>query len=221
MGHLIHGRKAGVPRPRQEATMRTALLLIFLSTISLSTGIQAQSSRLELQAALGYAHVFDAGGISFAAALERSLSPAPSRVQHGLGGSLWYAHTGIASSPNDPEGRHLLGLGVRYQVLIRPSKSFRPFLAVPVQILHSQIPDRVMLLSARVPEPPPARPVEDVIGGAWGWGTGLELGFRLGSGKRLNAHTSVQAMYQDIYGSSSRHGAWIWHAGVTYALRGS
>jgi hypothetical protein len=202
--------------------MRTALLLIFLSTISLSTRIQAQSSRLELQAGLGYARVFDAGGLSFSAALERSLSPTLSRLQHGVGGSFWYAHTGIASAPNDPEGRHLLGLGVRYQMLIRPSGSFRPFLAVPLQILHSQIPDRdMLLLSARVPEPPPARPVEDQIGGAWGWGTGLELGFRLGTGKRLSAQTSVQAMYQDIYGSSSRNGAWSWHAGITYAFRGS
>jgi hypothetical protein len=206
--------------------MRTALLLIFLSIISLSTGIQAQSSRLELQAGLGYARVFDAGGISFAAALEHSLSPAPSVLQHGVGGSFWYAHTGIASSPNDPEGRHLVGVGVRYQMLIRPSGSFRPFLAVPVQLLHSQIPDRTDLLSAdllgsSVPEPPPPQPVEDHIGGAWGWGTGLELGFRLGTGKRLSGHTSVQAMYQDIYGSSSRNGAWSWHAGITYALHGS
>src|SRR5918999_625649 len=131
MGHLIHGRQAGVPRPGQEPTMRTALLLIFLSTISLSTGIQAQSSRLELQAGLGYARVFDAGGISFAAALERSLSPAPSRLQHRVGGSFWYAHTDIASAPNDPKGRHLLGLGVRYQLLLRPSGGFKPFLAVP------------------------------------------------------------------------------------------
>ena len=206
--------------------MRTALLLSFLSTISLSTGIQAQSSRLELQAGLGYARVFDAGGLSFAAALERSLSAAPSRLQHRVGGSFWYAHTDIASAPNDPKGRHLLGLGVRYQVLIRPSGSFRPFLAVPVQLLHSQIPDRDALLAAdvlesRVPDADSYIPVEDVIGGAWGWGTGLELGFRLGTGKRLNAHTSVQAMYQNIYGAGSRHSAWSWHAGITYALRGS
>jgi hypothetical protein len=203
--------------------MRTALLLILLSTISLNSRIQAQSSRLELQAGLGYARVFDAGGISFAAALEHSLSPAPSVLQHGVGGSFWYAHTGIASSPNDPEGRHLVGLGVRYQMLIRPSGSFRPFLAVPVQVLHSQIPDRPMLdqLSYRVPEATSSVPVEDLIGGAWGWGTGLELGFRLGRGKRLSAQTSVQAMYQDIYGSSSRNGAWSWHAGLTYALHGS
>lgn len=205
--------------------MRTALLFIVLSTIPLTSRIQAQSSRLELQAGLGYARVFDAGGISFAAALERSLSAAPSVLQHGVGGSFWYAHTGIASSPNDPEGRHLLGVGVRYRMLIRPSGSFKPFLAIPLQVLHSRIPDRTDLASAglraRVPEPLPSRPVEDYIGGAWGWGTGLELGFRLGTGKRLNAQTSVQGMYQDIYRSGTRKAAWSWHAGVTYALRGS
>jgi hypothetical protein len=205
--------------------MPAALSLVLVFTILFGSPSRAQSPGLELQAGVGYARVFDAGGISFAAALERSLSPEASVLQHALGGSFWYAHTGIASAPNDPEGRHLVGVGMRYQMALRHSSSFKPFLAVPVQLLHSRIPDRTDLVSAalvsRIPEPPPSRPLEDHVGGAWGWGTGLELGFRLGSGKRLSAQTSLQAMYQDIYGSGTRNGAWSWHAGLTYALRGS
>jgi hypothetical protein len=204
--------------------MRSALLSVFSFMMLLPSGIPAQTPTLELQAGLGYARVFNAGGISFSAALDRSLSGIHSRLQQALGGSVWYAHTGIASAPDDPEGRDLYGIGLRYRIAFRPSQSFRPFLAVPVELLHSSIADRDDLVSAalgRVPEPPAARPVEDLVGGEWGWGTGLEAGFRVGSGERLSAQTSVQVLYQDIYDSGTRKGAWNWHAGVSYALGGS
>lgn len=206
--------------------MPTARSLAFLCMVVVPSDIRAQASALELEAGLGYARVFDAGGISFAAAVNRSLSPATTGLQHALGGSLWYAHTGIATGPVDNDGRHMLGVGVRYQVGLPRAGSFRLFLAVPVQLLHSQIPDRPVAgqtsLSVQgVPELEPAPPVEDQVGGAWGWGAGLELGFRVGVGERLSGQTSVQALYQDIYGAGSRHGAWNWHAGFSYALNGN
>jgi hypothetical protein len=202
------------------------ILFALTCTVLLAGEIRAQGARFELQAGLGYARVFDAGGISFAAALDRSLSPPTTRLQHRVGGSLWYAHTGIASAPGDPYGRHLYGVGVRYQLALAPAASFRPFLAVPLQVLHSRIPDRDMLQVAnfsgsRIPDPGPPAPIEDRIGREWGWGTGLEVGFRIGTGKRLSGHTSVQALYQDIYGTGRRHGAWNWHAGLSYAFNGS
>lgn len=203
--------------------MRTAFLLVLCFTGVLPLRAAAQTPGLTLQAGLGYARLFDAGGLSFAAALDRSLSQPHSPLQQALGGSLWYAHTGIASSPDDPEGRDLYGIGVRYRIAFRPSQSFRPFIAVPLELLHSHIADRTDLLSAalsRVPEPPPLRPVEDKVGGEWGWGTGLELGFRVGTGTRLGAQTSLQLLYQDIYDSGTRNGAWNWHAGLSYALGG-
>jgi hypothetical protein len=202
--------------------MRVALFIVLTSTIGFSSQIRAQASTVELQAGLGYARVFDAGGISFAAAVERRLSSATTTMQHALGGSFWYAHTGIASAPDDPYGRHIVGLGIRYQVAIMRGKAFRPFLALPVQLLLSNIPDRSTLqgseLLVQIPDTGPPRPVEDRIGGELGWGTGLELGFRIGTGQRLSAHTSVQALYQNIYGAASRNGAWNWHAGLTYSL---
>jgi hypothetical protein len=173
---------------------------------------------------LGYARVFDAGGISLSAALERFLSSPDAGLQHALGGGLWYAHTGIASAPDDPEGRHIVGLGARYRLtLARGGSSVRPFLAVPVELLHSKIPDRAMLQAASllvhgVPEPPPPTPAEDRIGAEWGWGTGLELGLRVAVGERLSGQTSVQALYQDIYASQTSHSAWNWHAGLSYGF---
>jgi hypothetical protein len=218
-------RLSSAKHTRQEVPMRV-VLLVLSCTVLLSGEIRAQAAKFELQAGLGYAWVFDAGGISFAAALDRSLSPATTRLQHRLGGTLWYAHTGIASDPDDPYGRHIYGMGVRYQLALARAASFRPYLAVPLQVLHSRIPDRYTLQSANVgrhgiPDPGPPSPIEDRIGGEWGWGTGVELGFRLGIGKRVSGHTSVQALYQDIYETGSRHGAWNWHAGITYAFNGS
>jgi hypothetical protein len=202
--------------------MRAPIILLLVCTAVLPSRSSAQGPALSLQAGLGYARVFNAGGISFAAALDRSLSHAESAVQQALGGSLWYAHTGIASAPDDPEGRDLYGVGVRYRVAFGRSHSIRPFLALPVELLHSHIADRADLVASaqlsRIPELPPARPVEDRIGGEWGWGTGLEIGFSIGAGNRLSGQSSVQVLYQQIYESGTRNGAWNWHAGLSYAL---
>jgi hypothetical protein len=200
----------------------TPILLAVLSAAGFNSPALPQSSEIELQAGLGYARVFGGGGISFAAVVERPLSSATSSLRHALGGSLWYAHTSIASAPDDPEGRDITGLGLRYQLELGRS-SVRPFVAVPVQLLRSNIPDRITILSAQlqtygVPEPESPRPVEDVIGTDWGWGAGVELGLRAGLTGQLSAQTSVHALYQDIYSSGTRHGAWNWHAGLTYQL---
>jgi hypothetical protein len=56
------------------------------------------------------------------------------------------------------------------------------------------------------------------VGSEWGWGAGLELGVQVALGSSLSAHTSVQSLYQDIYADGTRHGAWNWHAGLTYQL---
>lgn len=192
--------------------------VLFVSAVFCSPA-WGQARGVHLEAGLGYARVFDAGGISFAAAVERPISPSSKNVRHAVGGSFWYAHTDIASNPSEPEGRHLVGVGIRYQVGIGPS-SGGLFLAVPVQLLHSSVPDRSTLQAnlARhsIPEPPPGPPSEDRVGSAWGWGAGLELGFRLALARQLSAQTSVQGLYQDIYADSRDHGAWNWHTGLTY-----
>jgi hypothetical protein len=206
--------------------MRFARLLIAVLTLGLPSQLQAQASVYELQAGLGYSRLFDAGGVSFAAAVDRSLSPATAGVLHGLGGTFWYTRTGIASRPDDPESRTTVGLGARYRLTLPGSQSVRPFLAVPLQALYSQIPesDRVDLLSGSlaaqsVPEAEDSYiPAEDLVGGNLGWGAGLELGLRVQVGGRLSGQTSVQGLYQDIYEDSSRHSAWSWHAGISYGL---
>jgi hypothetical protein len=203
--------------------MRAAHWLILISTLGVHSEIRAQAPVYEIQAGLGYARMFEAGGISFSAGLDRFVSPADAGLQHAVGGALWYAHTAIASSPDDPEGRHIVGLGARYRMTLGRSGTFRPFLAVPVQVLHSEIPDRTTLLSAAllvhgVPEPPPPTPAEDRVGGEWGWGSGLELGLRVAAGARFNAQTSVQALYQDIYASQTSNSAWNWHVGLSYGF---
>jgi hypothetical protein len=201
--------------------MRAALLsAVLISTLTFVTSISAQTSGLELQAGLGYARAFDGGGVSFAAGVENPLSSPTSKLQHALGAGIWYSEMSIASAPGSSNQRHLTGLGMRYQVALRAGRA-RPYLAVPVQVLRSNIPDRTDILQASlsvsgVPDLGPPTPVEDRIGSAWGWGAGLELGFRLGLSPQLSAQTAVQGLYQRIYESGTRNGAWTIHGGFTY-----
>jgi hypothetical protein len=202
--------------------MRAPLLSVFLTcSISFVSPAAAQSSGLELQAGLGYARAFDGGGLSFAAAVEHPVSAPMSRLQHALGGSLWYSHMSIASGYT--AGRNLLGIGLRYQLELGTCCGHaRPFLAVPVQVLLSDIPSRPTLATPAslsvtgVPDPGSPTPVEDRMGSEWGWGTGLEVGFRIGLSQNLSAQTSVQGLYHRIYKSSTRNTAWTIHGGVTY-----
>lgn len=206
--------------------MRAAGVLLALSSVvTVGSSAQAQAPGIELQAGLGYARVFDGGGISLAAAVERPWSSPVSALQHALGGTLWYAQTSIGSaSSSSTLRRDLAGIGLRYQLGFGGCcRSVRPFLALPVQLLRSNIPDRddlagASLLRAEIPDTGPPSPVEDLVGSEWGWGTGLELGVRIGLGSNLSAHTSAQVLYQDIYADGTRHGAWNWHAGLTYQL---
>jgi hypothetical protein len=199
--------------------MQIALLsMVLISTLTFATSTAAQSSGLELQAGLGYARAFDGGGPSFTAAVERPLSAPTRTVQHALGGGLWYSHMSIASGYT--AGRHLLGLGLRYQLQLRAGRA-RPFVAVPLQVLRSNIPERATLQSASlsvsgVPDPGPPTPVEDRMGSEWGWGTGLEIGLGIGLSPQLSAQTSVLGLYQRIYESGTRNGAWTIHGGITY-----
>ncbi len=208
--------------------MRSALPKISLIILALSSQVTAQTLAPDLQAGIGYARAFDAGGYSLLATLDQPLSSTSSSVRQALGGGIWYAHTGLASVPESPDvDRDLVGIGLRYSLGFLPSRSLRPFVAVPIEVLHSQVTDHRIFADLRsgavfdVPELPPPPPVEDQVGGEWGWGTGLEMGLRLAASKRVSAQTSVQVLYQNIYGSDSRNGAWNWHAGMTYAFGGS
>jgi hypothetical protein len=200
--------------------MRAASLwIISLGFPAFLAPATAQTSGLDYQAGLGYARAFNGGGVSFTAAVEHPLSDSTSKVQHALGGSLWYSHMSLASGYS--AGRDLMGIGLRYQLeLGNCCGHARPYLAVPLQVLRSSIEERAMLLSAGflngIPDPGPPIPVEDRMGDDWGWGTGLEVGFRLGLTPDLSAQTGVQGLYQRIYESGTQNGAWTIHAGITY-----
>jgi hypothetical protein len=125
----------------------------------------------------------------------------------------------IASNPNSSRDRHMMGVGLRYQLELQAGKA-RPFIAVPVQLLRSDIPVEPALQPSfstiGVPNPGPGLPVEDLPGSAWGWGAGLEAGFRLGLSSQLSAQTSVQGLYHRIYETGNRNGAWTVQAGLSY-----
>jgi hypothetical protein len=195
--------------------------LVFIMPAMYVSVATAQSPAVKLQAGLGYARAFDGGGISLTAAVERPLSAQTSKVQHGLGGGLWYARTDVRSNPGQ---REILGLGMRYQLELGPTaRGAKLFLAVPVEVLLSHVPDFAALqgasaLASAVPEPGPPAPIENRVGSEWGWGAGLELGVRGRVAQRLSAYTSVQGLYQDIYGAGARGTVWNWHAGITFGM---
>jgi hypothetical protein len=195
--------------------------LILLCTLSRVSFVAAQNANLELEAGLGYARVFDGGGLSLSAALDRPLGSTVAPLHHALGVSLWYAHTKVASASSEPPRRDLLGLGVRYRLgWQRCCGTLHPFMAVPLQVLRSSIEDAPVLLAKvavhGIPEPPPRRPAENFTGAAWGWGTGLELGLELELAEGLSGETRVQGLYHDIYDGASSNTAWTWHTGMSY-----
>jgi hypothetical protein len=181
----------------------------------------------EVHAGVGYAHIFRAGGFSFATGYLQELGGATSPLQQRVGGDFWYANPDVASQTSGNAARSLVGLGARYEIEVsRCCGRFHPLIALPVQVLHSSVPietrnvptlDAALLL---IPQPLAALPVEDRSGSAWGWGAGVELGVRVAVGAQWNLQTSGTAMYQDIYARSTTNGAWTWHLGVSYGFGG-
>jgi hypothetical protein len=186
--------------------------------------LQAQSPSLGVEAGLGYARVFAGGGVSFQAAVDRPMSPASKPMQHAVGLMFWYAQTDIASLPeNDSDKRDMLGLGFRYRLGLKECCGIiRPFMAVPLEVLRSSVPEpdgiALELTTHGVPQLPPEPPKQDQSGAAWGWGAGLELGMNASLAENVSAQTGVQGFYQDIYSGVSSHTAWTWHLGLSYGF---
>lgn len=202
--------------------MRVVPIILAVAFIPCLSSISASQSRnLELEAGLGYARVFDGGGFSLSAALDRPLGSTVAPLHHAVGVSLWYAHTKVASSSSESPRRDMLGLGIRYRLgWQRCCGALHPFAAVPLQVLRSSIEDVPGLLAHvaahDVPQPRAGIPTENFTGAAWGWGAGLELGLEVGLAKGLNGETRVQGLYHDIYDGATSNTAWTWHTGISY-----
>ena len=177
----------------------------------------------ELHAGVGYAHIFRAGGFSFATGYVHPIGPVGA-VKHGIGGDFWWANTDVASQPSGNASRDVVGIGARYEIdLVRCCGRIHPVAAVPVQVIHSSVslPSDLQEGAAILLVPRPrggAPPAEDRGGGAWGWGAGVELGLQVEISPQWNLLTSGTAMYQDVYASSTTNGAWSLHLGATYRL---
>ena len=190
--------------------------------IVLSIVFAAPVSAQEVHASIGYAHIFRAGGFSFATGYLQTLGAAISPVQHRIGGDFWYANTDVASRPPGNADRSVVGVGARYEVeFVGCCGRVHPMLAVPVHALHSSVPEPIVANSAAVslevvPRPEPRPPSEDRGGSAWGWGAGLELGLRVAVAPQWTLQTSGTALYQDVYAESTTNGAWAWHVGLVY-----
>jgi hypothetical protein len=196
------------------------------SLIVLSLVCAAPAGAQEVHAGVGYAHIFRAGGFSFATGYLQGLSGVTSPLQHRIGGDFWYANTDVASLAPGNAGRSLIGLGARYEIEVtRCCGRLHPLMALPVQVLHSSVPQTTDAQASRaalllVPGPELPLPAEDQSGSAWGWSAGVELGVRLSLGAQWHLQTSGTAMYQDIYARSTAHGAWTWHLGASYGFGG-
>ena len=181
----------------------------------------------QVHAGVGYAHIFRAGGFSFATGYLQGLSGATSPLQQRVGADFWYANPDVASrGPAGNAARSLVGLGARYELEVsRCCGRVHPLIALPVQLLHSSVPEMIVAQASRaalllVPGPASSLPAEDQSGSAWGWSAGVELGVRVSVGTQWNRQSSGTAMYQDIYARSTTNGAWTWHLGVSYGFGG-
>jgi hypothetical protein len=176
----------------------------------------------EVHADVGYAHIFRAGGFSFATGYLRTLNAPAATARHRVGGEFWYANTDVASRPAGNADRSVVGLGARYEVeLAGCCGRIHPMAAVPVRLIHSSIPEQISMLPGTAslllePRPPTGPPNEDRGGSAWGWGAGVELGVRVLVSPQWNLQTSGTAMYQYVYAGSTTSGAWTWHVGLGY-----
>jgi hypothetical protein len=203
-------------------TPGSALLVLSLACIM---PLSAQ----EVHAGVGYAHIFRAGGFSFASGYLQPLNAPTSPLQHRVGGDFWYANTDVASQAPGNAARDVVGFGARYELeLAHCCGRVHPMLALPVQVLRSSVPTTPEVLPAAsrvtpavVPTPEPPLPSEDQGGSAWGWGAGVELGLRVGLGPQWNLQTSGAAMYQDVYAGSTTNGAWTLHLGLGYRFGGT
>ena len=192
------------------------------AVLTLSLVGPATLSGQELHAGLGYAHIFRAGGFSFATGYVNPIGP-PGAVRQGVGGDFWWANTDVASRPPGNGSRDVVGFGARYEIdFVRCCGRIHPLAAVPVQVIHSSVSlpsdlqDGAAILL--LPRPTGTPRAEDRAGGAWGWGAGLELGLQVELSPQWNLATSGTAMYQDVYAASATNGAWTWHLGATYRL---
>lgn len=192
--------------------------------VLLSMVCTASASAQEAHAGVGYAHIFRAGGFSFATGYLQDLGRVTSTVRHRLGGEFWYANTDVASQPAGSASRSLIGVGARYELeLAHCCGRVRPLMALSVQALRSSIPPMAVALVAvgtgalqAVPGPPSAPAAEDQTGSAWGWGTGVELGLRVALSPQWALRTSGMALYQDVYAASTTNGAYALHLGLSY-----
>jgi hypothetical protein len=198
------------------------------SLIALSLACAGSAGAQEVDGKVGYAHIFRAGGFSFATGYRQALSAVTSPLQHRVGGDFWYANTDIASLTPGNASRNLVGLGARYEIEVtRCCGRLHPLMALPVQVLHSSVPVQPTAAAPPpgaalrlVPVPESSLPAEDRSGSAWGWSAGVELGLRVSMGDQWHLQTSGTALYQDIYAQSTTHGAWIWHLGLGYRFGG-
>jgi hypothetical protein len=196
------------------------------SLIVLCLACAGPAAAQQLHAGVGYAHIFRAGGFSFATGYLQELSGVTSPLQQRLGGDFWYANPDVASRASGNAARSVVGLGARYEIEVsRCCGRVHPLIALPVQVLHSSVPDQTDILASRaalllVPGTESPLPAEDRSGSAWGWGAGVELGVRVSLGPQWNVQTSGTAMYQDIYAQSRTNGAWTWHLGLSYGFGG-
>ena len=197
--------------------MRRALGMV---TLFLVSAVPARAQ--ELHADVGYAHIFRAGGFSFATGYLRGLSAPAAAAQQRVGGN---SGTPIPMSRHGPRGMRAAassGSGRATRSNLRDAVAeIHPVAAVPVRLIHSSIPDQITMLPQTAslllePQPPTALPSEDRDGSAWGWGAGVELGVRVVLSPQWNLQTSGTAMYQDVYAGSTTSGAWTWHVGLGY-----
>ena len=174
---------------------------VLLPTVVTELEAQRTDIKVAVTASAVYVRAFGGEGEGVAVEALRMLPVSLLGTQHSFGLSAWVTKADIASGHPFGARRTLGGVGVRWQIAIETlSGHVRPFVAVPVQLMFSSIPDGFFLASFGSPTVPVADRGHHRTALSTGVGAGLELNVTSGVGFRIG----VERLYHRLFDGDRR-----------------
>ena len=175
---------------------------------------QESSVPVTVTASAVYARAFGGGGEGAAIQALRLLPVDLLGAEHSFGLSLWYARADIAGGAPFGEQRTLSGVGVQWQTRFSVlGDHVQPYLAAPLQIIFSRIPDKVYLTDRLQP----ATPASDRAHGEQSLSLGVGAGLGVNITSSVGFRIGVQRLYHRLF-AAERTPVFLADVGLTIAF---